>query len=108
MAGRVDTIEDLQAYLRGLFGPDIDPAPINGYQVMFTMPGKVKPMVAAAQQQTGVDGWDGEAGNWFFKSTADNVNMLLRAAHRSVLVVSSIVSLHEAALAEHTAAIMEG
>lgn len=48
---RIESLDELDAYLRDLFGPDIQPSGTNGYQVMFTVAGKAKPVMSALQEK---------------------------------------------------------
>jgi len=95
---RIETLDDLTAYLHELFGPGITPSVMNHYEVMFTVDGKVRKVMAALQEKTGRDGWDGEASFWFYRNEALNVGIGLASAPGCVLVNASIHSLHREAL----------
>ena len=95
---RIESLDELDAYLRDLFGPDIQPSGTNGYQVMFTVDGKVKPVMSLLQEKTGKDGWDGESRFWFYRNDALNVSIGLSSVPGCVLVIASIATLHHEAL----------
>ncbi len=95
---RVETLEDLKAWLIDLFGAEISPTEPNHYQVMFTVDGKVKKVMAALQEKTGEDGWAGEASYWYYGNNSLNLNMCLSSAPGCVLVIASVASLHYEAL----------
>jgi len=95
---RIETLDDLTSYLHGLFGPDIVPSVMNHYEVMFTVDGKVRKVMAALQENTGREGWDGDTSFWFYRNDALNVGIGLASAPGCVMVMATIDSLHREAL----------
>lgn len=95
---RIESLDELNAYLRDLFGPDIQPSGTNGYQVMFTVDGKLKTVMAALQEKTGKEGWDGESRFWSYRNDALNVSIGLSPVTGRVMAIASIASLHHEAL----------
>ena len=95
---RIESLDELNVYLRDLFGPDIQPSGTNGYQAMFTVDGKAKTVMAALQEKTGKDGWGGESRFWAYRNDALNVSIGLSSVSGCVLVIASVASLHHEAL----------
>lgn len=95
---RIESLDDLNAYLLNLFGPEIKPSEMNHYEVMFTVDGKVKKVMADLQEKTGKDGWRGESTFWCYSNDALNVSIGLSSAPGCVLVLASVASLHHEAL----------
>jgi hypothetical protein len=100
---RVKSLEDLHAYLNELFGVNLLLDSTNGYDFMFTVPGKLSQVVRLLQQKTGTTNWDGEASNWFYRDEARDILLGLSSSPGCVMVLASIASLHREALKKYGA-----
>jgi len=95
---RIESLDDLNAYLYDLFGPNIEPSGANGYGVMFMVDGKLKTLMAALQEKTGKEGWDGESRFWSYRNDPLNVSIGLSPVTGRVMVIANVASLHLEAL----------
>jgi len=98
---RVESLEELHAYLNELFGVALLLDSTNGYEFMFTVPGKLSQVVKLLQEKTGQERWDGEASNWFYRDEARDILLGLSSAPGCVMVLASITSLHREALKKY-------
>lgn len=98
MPARIESLQELKIYLQDLFACPLKFSNNTGHDVMFVVDGKVKQVMAALQQKTGQQGWDGDSTFWVYRNDALNLNIGLSAAPGCVLVLASVASLHRAAL----------
>ncbi|MDR0779261.1 MAG: hypothetical protein LBF16_00995 [Pseudomonadales bacterium] len=95
---RVETIDDLTVKFQALFG-NIgvtleQMSNMDDYGVMFTVSGKVKPLMERLKAQTNPALWDGEAGFGAYRNEEENFLLTLNAAPHMVLCMASVMSLH--------------
>lgn len=100
-SGRVESLEELHAYLNELFGVALLLDSASGYDFMFTVPGKLSQVVKLLQEKTGQDHWVGEASNWFYRDERRGVLLGLSSAPGCVMVLASITALHSEALRKY-------
>ena len=99
---RIDTIDDLKERLNALFGAtDLAFEDCYDYGLLFTVPGRLQPLLKRLREGTDPSCWQGKGSAWFYVSDEDNWLLHLRAASDTVLCHALVSSLHEQFIASH-------
>lgn len=98
---RIESLEALHAYLNDLFGVVLLLDSTNGYEFLFSVPGRLSQVVRMLQERTDPENWVGEVSNWFYRDEERNVLLGLCASSGSVMVLATITSLHREALKKY-------
>lgn len=102
----IQTLDQLKTLLRDLFGAgEIAFADLRSHQTGFMVPGTLKSTYKKLLARTEPASWrDVGSTVCYYADAASNVTLLLRRTQGAVLVIASVLSLHEAYLDEERAA----
>lgn len=102
---RIDTQEQLVTLLNALFekvGINLEQvSKLGHYGMMFSVPGKLKPLIATLKTVTPPTNWNNETNVGYYKSADENWLLCLKPAPHSVFCIATVCSLHEKHLEQY-------